>query len=119
MVAGFTFCTLLASGCASRSHSLYDQAMPSISAEAVNVYPAAPAGAKRLGVVTVSYYQKNEPGREAALNELKKEAAKIGANGILTPNLELREGLPTYGGGSKIVSTGDVAEYSAQAFFVR
>jgi hypothetical protein len=75
---------MLAAGCASSSYIITGRARPTISAELVKVYAAAPTNSEVIGTVSVT----NPSGFSHYLNHpetemLKKEAAQLGANGII------------------------------------
>lgn len=67
------------------------------AAAAVTEYPALPAGAKPLGLVTAERCHRNafdaEPRPETLYEALRQEAYAIGADGMLPPLYEKKDGL--------------------------
>lgn len=106
------FIALICAGCSTGSHVITGKARPSISPEAVQVYPSIPAGAEIIGVVSAEvdrFLITVQGGSDRGLVKLKAEAGKIGANGIVVQNTYTVP--PSYG------SSGSV-NMSAQAIFV-
>src|ERR1041384_980033 len=95
-------CTLILVGCASSSHVLVGNARPPISPDQVKVYLKPPAKFEEIALLDASSRSSwtftDQAKMNKAVERLKKEAAKLGANGVL-----LRGAGDQYGGS---VSTG-------------
>ena len=82
----FVFAILiLITGCVTSSHHVTGTLRPAIPQDEVKVYDAVPAHSKTIGTVSVTSFQCT-PWQDAyvgALEELKMEAAKLGANGLV------------------------------------
>jgi hypothetical protein len=77
---GFAGLVLL-SGCVTSSHQMTGKVRPQIAPEAVKVYDSAPAGAEEIALIDGA-----DPWRhrmDKVIATMKKEAAQIGANGIV------------------------------------
>ncbi|MCF7222850.1 DUF4156 domain-containing protein [Marilutibacter chinensis] len=104
---------LLLSACAT-SHMLVGQPRPPIDASQVRIYHAPPPGRyEQIAVIEtasgpVTYGEQNK--LNAVLNNLRKEAAKLGANGVL-----LQGTGDGYGGTSVGVGTG-VGRYGGHTY---
>ena len=73
-------------GCSSGSHVVTGQQMPELEVEQVTVFEEAPAfGYKVIGTVQASSDGgfTEDSRKEKATQELKEQAAKIGANGVI------------------------------------
>lgn len=85
MLAAVLLSALLA-GCAS-SHILMGQKRPAISADQVKLYFKPPAKYEEVAIIQSSskgaFAFTNQSKIDAAIDRLKGEAAKLGANGIL------------------------------------
>ncbi|MBM6550043.1 hypothetical protein [Marinomonas ostreistagni] len=95
---------LALTGCASGSHVLTGQQRPAIDATQVAVYSQPPQQNYEVvaRVEASSSRGVTQQGRmDSALNTLKEEAAELGANGVIVPDLARRGG-----GVSTQVSTG-------------
>ncbi|AWV08791.1 hypothetical protein [Marilutibacter maris] len=105
--------TVLLSACAT-SHMLVGQPRPPIDVAQVRVYHAPPPGGfEQIAVIEtasgpVTYGEQNK--LNAVLNNLRKEAAKLGANGVL-----LQGTADGYGGTSVGVGTG-VGRYGGHSY---
>jgi hypothetical protein len=82
----FAFAALiLMTGCVSFSHHVTGTVRPAVPRDEVKVYDTMPANSKTIGTVSVTSF-KSMPWDDAyveALEELKMEAAKLGANGLV------------------------------------
>ena len=76
---------LLLGGCATSHHSLLGQARPAIPVEQVKVYQVAPQRYEEIARVdATSAVGFGTQGQEtAAIERLRREAAKLGANGVM------------------------------------
>ena len=78
--------TLFFSGCASSGSAVVTgKTRPKVSAEMVKIYLDAPANYEVSGLVeSIGYVGMTDQSRmNRAINELKEQAGKIGANGVL------------------------------------
>lgn len=79
------FVALLAAGCASSSKVMLGQARPAIDPSQVQVYRTAPAGAQEIAQLesksAVGFGTQGQT--DAAVARLKREAAALGANGVV------------------------------------
>jgi uncharacterized protein YbjQ (UPF0145 family) len=75
---------LILAGCAAPgSHIITGNARPAIVADNVKIYTAAPNKFEEIGIVTGSHAGAGQRATDEALAEIKRQAAQIGANGIL------------------------------------
>lgn len=78
---------LLIAGCASSSSRVIGQARPPIRPEQVRVYEAAPPRYEEIATLDASsaarFFHGSRQTDDEAIQRLKEEAAKVGANGIL------------------------------------
>jgi uncharacterized protein YbjQ (UPF0145 family) len=81
VLAGLIFLT----GCATCTHHITGRERPAVSPEAVYVYPVMPRHAEMIASISASSYAgiTLKQANDDALNHLKAEAAKLGANGIV------------------------------------
>lgn len=70
-------------GCATSTKIVTGQTRPPIDADEVRLYTARPAGADEVAVITATAEGKNQGAVDAALSELRWQAGKLGANGIV------------------------------------
>ena len=70
----------LLSGCATGSHVLTGTARPAISPESVMVYSAAPANSETIAILNATA---NSLKIDSCVEQLKKDAASLGANGVV------------------------------------
>lgn len=119
----------LASGCATGTHITTGAAKSPVNAEAVKLYQVPPAHFEILGIVNAQSYGNRQAHMDQALKELKRQAAKIGANGILIGGVNAGGGSVGvgstfgYGGGTSFTGTGvglssHGIQLSGQAIFV-
>ena len=73
----------LLGGCSTGSHIITGNVRTAISADAVKVYTDAPEKYEKIGFVTASYAGVGQRAMDLAMSELKNQAGKIGANGVL------------------------------------
>ena len=76
---------LILTGCAHGSHVLTGTAHPAIVSDAVRIYSTMPDHAETIGKVSANqaFGISSQGEQDSAMRELKKQAAKIGANGIV------------------------------------
>jgi hypothetical protein len=71
-------------GCATGSHVVTGTVHPAIFPDYVKVYTDLPANAEVIGVVNSSnMWLTKQPGMNSVVEQIKIEAAKIGANGVV------------------------------------
>jgi type IV pilus biogenesis protein CpaD/CtpE len=101
----------LLAGCASGSALVTGQARPAIADHTtVRVLTEKPEGAEEIAIVKASsdsgLTQQNS--LDYAVDELKKQAAKVGANAVVLTNRDTSSqvvGVPAYGGGTIVGSS--------------
>jgi len=111
----------LAVGCASGSHIITGNARAAVMADAVRIYTASPDKFEVIGTVNAYCEGHGQSSTDAALKELKKQAAKIGANGILLGGVGNTPGQSTVGmvGTTPLfLNTGGGVTLTGQAIFV-
>ena len=85
-LAGLAITAFLA-GCASSSTHLVGQARPSINPEQVRIYQTRPAHFQEIAQIDAStsahFFHGDQQTDAEAIQRLKEEAAKVGANGVL------------------------------------
>ena len=85
-VLGWLAAGLLA-GCAGSSSRLVAPARPAISPEAVRVYQTPPRRYQEMAIIDATsgprFFHGSPQGEADAIQRLKEEAAKVGANGVL------------------------------------
>lgn len=88
-ILAFTLISLIISSCASGTALVTGVQRPATSPESVILYTEPPANYEVIGIVTASSDSgwTDQGSLEYALKEIKKQAAKIGANGILLENV--------------------------------
>src|SRR5690606_7902510 len=84
-IATVVFAVLLAAGCASSSRVMLGQARTPIDPAHVQVYRTAPAGAQEIAQLesTSAVGFGTQGQTDAAVARLKREAAALGANGVV------------------------------------
>lgn len=88
---------ILLSGCATSSHVIVGRTRPPISPELVQIYTTAPENSEEIALLDASSKNSwsftSQGKMDKAIERLKREAAKLGANGVL-----LRSTGDQYGG---------------------
>lgn len=109
-------------GCATGSHIITGTARPAISSSDVQLYGSPPANYEIIGTVNSFYgIGVGQGATDACVSELKNQAAKIGANGILLGSFSTQSGgsnyiyIPT---GPISTTDGDGTSLNATAIFV-
>jgi hypothetical protein len=78
---------LFCAGCAASSTQLLAPARPPIDPSEVQIYTAPPAKFQQIALIDAtsgtSFFHGSTAGQDAAIQKLKLEAAKVGANGVL------------------------------------
>lgn len=87
LMFGLICLSLLVGGCASSSHVIVGQVRPAVSPDQVKLYLRSPAKYQEIAIVESSSKNSFATGDQSktnkAIERLKEEAAKLGANGIL------------------------------------
>lgn len=76
------------SGCASGSHVVTGNQHQPVPTEAVQLYQVAPAHYEIIGMVTAKARGSRQRRMDAAVRQLKHQAAVMGANGIIMNPIE-------------------------------
>jgi hypothetical protein len=82
------FALILLAGCTTGTHKVTGSIRPAISPDQVIVYYSMPAHSRVIGTVTAQSFAglTEQEARDGALEEVKAEAAKLGANGLVLEN---------------------------------
>ena len=77
-------------GCASGSHIVIGQQRPAINLDDVTIYLEPPSRYETIGIVEASSEVgfSTQAAQDRAIAELKRQASRIGANGVLLTNTE-------------------------------
>jgi len=90
--AGGAAAALILAGCSTSSHVLIGKARPPISPEQVRVYVQPPARYEQIASLsansTASLALTGQQNMDKAMERMKAEAAKVGANGILLQGVQ-------------------------------
>lgn len=88
-ILAFSLISFIISSCASGTALVTGVQRPATSPESVILYTEPPVNYEVIGIVTASSDSgwTDQGSLEYALKEIKKQAAKIGANGILLENV--------------------------------
>ena len=98
-------------GCASGSALVVGQTRPAIEDySSVKVLTEMPDGAEQIAIVKASSNMgwSQQQSLDYAVEELKKQAAKVGANAVVITDRDTTTqviGVPTYGGGTTVSSS--------------
>jgi uncharacterized protein YbjQ (UPF0145 family) len=84
-------CVLILAGCATGSHIITGEVRPAIDPNLVKLYLEPPSEYEEIGIVRgssddITELFSTQTALDGALQELKKQAAQIGANGVLLMN---------------------------------
>ena len=103
----FSLISFIISSCASGTALVTGVQHPATSPESVILYTEPPANYEVIGIVTASSDSgwTDQGSLEYALKEIKKQAAKIGANGILLENVSQSTSGGVYSYGMYVPST--------------
>jgi|SRR6185369_346709 len=118
----FAAVAFLAVGCTTGSHIVTGTARPAVLPDAVKLYTIPPEKFDSVGIV--SAFVESQTGQAAtdnAVKELKKQAAKIGVNGIILGSSGNTAGKPTVimaGTVAVVTTTGGGTSLSGEAVFV-
>ena len=87
MKIGIIFTVLFAISACTSSHVLTGKARASIDPEGVKIYSAAPTGSEQIAILSASsqgsWALTGQQKMNEVVDDLKKEAAKLGANGVV------------------------------------
>jgi hypothetical protein len=104
LISGLFAMVLICSGCTTGSHIVTGNSRPAFTPDAVKLYAAPPEKYEIIGLVNAGLNnQAGQGDTDNTLKELKKQAAQIGANGVV---------LTTFFG------VGNVTSISGMAIFV-
>lgn len=117
-IFAFSLISLIISSCASGTALVTGTQHPETSPESVVIYTEPPVNYEVVGIVTASSDSGwTDQGRlDYALTELKKQAAKIGANGILLEDVTQTTTGGVYSYGMYVPSTSQ--NLSGKAIYV-
>jgi uncharacterized protein YbjQ (UPF0145 family) len=105
--------TMFCAGCATNgSHIVTTNARSPVPVKTVKIYEKIPPSAEIIGEVSATGYGASQRFSDRAIAELKKQAAQIGANGIVIT--DMHRGF-SFGSWSL---TGDAIYFTAHAIFV-
>ncbi|GGP22301.1 MULTISPECIES: hypothetical protein [Silvimonas] len=81
-------------GCATGSSIVTGKTRPAVSPSQVNIYLDPPSQFETIGIVEASSEIEfsTQAAQDRAINELKSQAAKLGANGVLLMGAESKSG---------------------------
>jgi hypothetical protein len=105
----FALSLVLLAGCVTGAHLVTGNPHPKLVVEAVKVYQTTPRGAEVIGTVVAQSLGADQCALDRSLAELKRQAARIGANGIVPRT-------PTFTPGGFL--TDPTTQLSAQAIYV-
>src|SRR6267142_1031318 len=95
-LSAFVFSVLLLVACASTSHVITGKPRTPIDPSQVKVYSTAPPGYEEIAVIDatsrMSFAFGDQKKMNAVLERLRKEAAALGANGVLLQNTGTKSG---------------------------
>ncbi len=111
-------CFVLICGCATGTHIVTGIIRPPIKPSQVVLYQVPPAKCEVIGIVNSKTGGVRQGSMNAAVKELKVQAAKIGANGIIIGiSNQGSNGITTFGGSGATVSDFGI-QLSGQAIYV-
>ena len=109
-------------GCATGSSIVTGKVRPAISPSEVKIYLDPPSQFETIGIVEASSEVEfsSQAAQDRAINELKKQAAKIGANGVLLLNTGNKSGdmAGFYSGGVFYAGASQTKTATGRAIFV-
>ena len=105
-LSAFLLCVMLVAGCATTSHVITGKARTPIDPSQVQIYSIAPPNYEEIAMIDATSRSSGSFGdqkkMDAVIERLKKEAASLGANGVLLQSTGSEAG----GGVGTGVSTG-------------
>ncbi len=109
-------------GCATGSSIVTGKARPAISSSEVKIYLDPPSQYETIGIVEASSDVEfsTQAAQDRAINELKAQAAKIGANGVILLNTGDKSGeiVGFYSGGLFYAGASETKTAKGKAIFV-
>jgi len=116
------FCLVALFSCATGSAIITGQARPAIDPSEVKIYLEPPKQYETIGIVEASsdVELSTQAAQDRVIDELKKQAAKIGANGVLLINAGNRSSGMTgfYSGGVFYAGASETKTAQGQAIYV-
>jgi len=116
------FCFTVLFSCATGSAIITGQVRPAIDPTEVKIYLEPPKQYETIGIVEASsdVEHSTQAAQDRVINELKKQAAKIGANGVLLINTGNRSSGMTgfYSDGVFYAGVGETKTAQGQAIYV-
>ena len=110
-IAVLTLLAVVVAGCASGSALVIGQTRPAIEDHTtVSILTEMPEGAEEIAIVKASSDSgwTQQESLDYAVDELKKQAAKVGANAVVLTGRDTSSqvvGVPVYGGGTVVGSS--------------
>jgi hypothetical protein len=80
---GFLALLVLLTGCVTGAHLVTGKAQVPVAVEAVQIYQTAPTNSELIGTVIAQALGDDQCAMDRGVARLKREAAKIGANGLV------------------------------------
>jgi len=122
MLAACVLLTALLTGCQTSSHVLVGTARPPISPDSVKVYLQPPPQYEEIATIDASsqgsFAMTSQQNMDVAMQRMKIEAAKLGANGILLQGVtDQQSGSIGLGAGSSSYSPGSATGAGAGGSF--
>jgi hypothetical protein len=106
---------LVITGCTASSHIIVGETHPAITADAVKIYDEKPAQSQSVAILTTRLDGLSQSKMDKAVMELKRQAALVGANGMVMGAMQQSQQIiPT--GSSVLILNGSTLQ--ATAFFV-
>jgi len=109
-------------GCATGSSIVTGTARPAISPTEVKLYLEPPSKYETIGIVEASSEVEfsSQAAQDRAIQELKAQAAKLGANGVLISNMGNKSGdmVGFYSGGVFYAGASEIKTASGKAIYV-
>jgi hypothetical protein len=113
---------LILFGCATGSSIVTGKVRPAINPSDVKLYLEAPSQYETIGIVEASSEVEfsSQAAQDRAVEELKKQAAKIGANGVLIGSTGNKSGdmVGFYSGGMFYAGASEIKTARGKAIFV-
>lgn len=107
---------LLVNGCVTGSHIVTGNKRPPINPLSVKVYGEMPEKAETIGMVTASMQNAGQYATDECIKQLRKSAAKLGANGIVIAGFAAGSGQHGFGVGTGVGSNGGIVTTTGTLF---
>jgi len=121
IIIALSFLTVMF-GCATGSSIVTGKARPAISPSEVKIYLDPPSQYETIGIVEASSDVEfsTQAAQDRVINELKSQASKIGANGVLLMNIGDKSGemVGFYSGGIFYADASETKTAKGKAIFV-